>query len=40
MWYGPYLAQVARRRELRLVQNQHLLRDPTVTLFAEPLEPS
>ena len=31
--------QVARRRELRLVQNQHLLRDPTITLFAEPLDP-
>jgi hypothetical protein len=29
---------VARRRELRLVQNQHLLRDPGIDLSAEPLE--
>ena len=32
--------QVVRRRELQLVQNQHLLRDPDVKLFAEALEQS
>lgn len=32
--------QVVRRRELQLVQNQHLLRDPDVKLFAEALEPT
>lgn len=34
------LTQVVRRRELQLVQNQHLLRDPEVELFAEALEPT
>jgi hypothetical protein len=29
---------VARARELRLVQNQHLLKDAPVQLTAEPLE--
>ena len=29
--------QVARARELRLVQNQHLLKDAPVHLRAEPL---
>ena len=29
--------QVARARELRLVQNQHLLKDAPVQLHAEPL---
>ena len=35
---GEMVWQVARARELRLVQNQHLLRDAPVQLTAEPLE--
>ncbi|KAK9845799.1 hypothetical protein WJX81_002662 [Elliptochloris bilobata] len=33
-------SEVARLRELRIVQNQHLLRNPEVKLFAEALEPT
>lgn len=29
--------QVAKARELRLIENQDLLKDPTVQLFAEAL---
>lgn len=33
-----YVLQVCKNRELRLIQNQHVLQSPTVKLKARPLE--